>query len=144
MRAIDIRAKHPRTWDSVKSDVMEDLRLQKKIHKLKITEKAAEVIAHNAAFFATRNIIVIDNILAQEIRTCKDSKKTGLGYPKDFIAGLVQARLLVKKAGYGLISTEGQNMKKVKFSSLSKKTQKQVKIALTNLRKGKVGESNAK
>jgi hypothetical protein len=98
MRAKDIRAKHPRTWDTVKSDVMEDLRLQKKIHKFEMSEKVAGIIAHNAAFFATRNLIIIDNILAQEIRWCKNHKKA-YDRSKEFIDGLIQARFLVKKAG---------------------------------------------
>ena len=56
MRAKDLRAKNPSLWDEVRDGVFEDLRVQKKIHGFEISEKAAEVIAHNAAFMAVSAI----------------------------------------------------------------------------------------
>lgn len=52
MRAKDLKSKMPQLWNAVESGVFEDLRLQKKIHKFSMTEKAGRTIAHNAAFMA--------------------------------------------------------------------------------------------
>ena len=51
--------KAPALWDAVKIGVKEDLRMQKKIHKFEITVKAADAIAHNAAFLAVSQLIHI-------------------------------------------------------------------------------------
>jgi hypothetical protein len=59
MTAKNLRMKAPALWDAVKLGVKDDLRMQKKIHKFEITEKAADTIAHNAAFLAVSQLIHI-------------------------------------------------------------------------------------
>ena len=59
MRAKNIRLKAPRLWDIVEESVYQDLLLELDVNNLKIKDKLAKTIAHNAAFMAVAGLLTL-------------------------------------------------------------------------------------